>query len=159
MAPSNKVRCFWLEVCSAQIGSDVYLCACCCEIVMLWTEVLEKLWDVNLPNTIVISRPRPCGLLKTGRPLCWGKTWCTLEVLHKWHSKDELTFPITISQMFVCCSLSQRAVFGNPQTSTPGLQQDGVIVARLFFEKRKVWCRILLLPQKLQHSCLSSQEC
>ena len=133
----------WRFAQPAQIGSNVYLHACCYEIVTLWTEVLEKLWDINLPNIIVISRPRPCGLLKMGRPLCWGKTWCRLEVLHKWHSKDELTFPITISQMFVCYSLSQRTVFGNPWTSTPGLQQDGVIVARLFLEKRKAWCRIL----------------
>lgn len=122
----------WRFAQPAQFGSDVYLHAHYCEIVMLWTEVLKKLWDINLPSAIVISRPWPCGLLKMGRPLCWGKTWCRLEVLHKWHCKDELTFPITISQTFVCCSLSQRTVFGNPWTSTPGLPQDGVIAARLF---------------------------
>lgn len=38
-----------------------------------------------------------------------------------------------ISHMFVCCSLSQRAAFGNPWNSTPGLQQDGVIVTGVLF--------------------------
>lgn len=70
-----KVWCFWFAH-PAHIGSGVYLHAPCCEIVPLWTEVLEKLWNINLPNNIVISRLRPCGLLKTGRPLGWGKTWC-----------------------------------------------------------------------------------
>lgn len=94
---------------------------------------MEVLWAINLPNNTVISRLWPCGLHKMGRSLCWGKAWCRLEVLHKWHSKDELTFPTAISQMFVCWSLSQRTVFGNPWTSTPGLPQDSVIVARLFY--------------------------
>lgn len=40
---------------------------------------------------------------------------------------------MVISQIFVCCSLSQRAAFSNPWNSTPGLQQDGVIVAFFFF--------------------------
>lgn len=138
----------WRFAQPARISSDVYLHdARCCEIVMLWTEVLEKLWDIDLPNTIVINRPQPCGLLKMGRPLCRGKIWCRPEVLHKWHREDELTFPITISQMFVCSSLSQRVVFSNPWASTPGLQRDGVIVARLILEKWKLWCKILLLPR------------
>lgn len=119
----------WRFAQTAQISSDVYLHAHCCEIAALWAEVLEKLWNINLPNVIVVSRAQLCGLLKMGRPLWWGKTRCWLEVLHKWHSKDELTVLTGISQMFVCCSLSQRAVFSNPWNSTPGLQQDGVIVA------------------------------
>lgn len=121
---------------TAQISSDVYLHARCCEIVTLWAEVLEKLWNINLPNVIVISRLQLCGLLKMGRPLCWHKTWCWLEVLHKWHSKDDLTVLIVISQMFVCRSLSQRAVFSNPWNCTPGLQQDGMIVAGILLRNR-----------------------
>lgn len=95
--------------------------------------MLEKLWNIILPNVIVISRSQLCGLLKMGRPLYWGKTRCWLEVLHKWHSKDELRVLMVISQIFVCWSLSQRAAFSNPWNSTPGLQQDGVIVAFFFF--------------------------
>lgn len=128
----------WRFAQPAQISSDVYLHACCCEIVMLWTEVLEKLWDINLPNVIVLSSPWPCDLPKTGRPRYWDKTWCRLEVLHKGHNKDELTFPMTVSQMFACCSLSQRAMFGNPWTSTTGLQHDGVMVAMFFLRNGSV---------------------
>lgn len=74
LPPTKRGGSGWRFAQPAQIGSDVYLHACCYEIVTLWTEVLEKGGDVNLPNTVVISRPQPCGQLKTGRPLRWSKT-------------------------------------------------------------------------------------